>query len=175
MPGAAPPPDKRAAVQAALAARREETARLARLGWSYSRIVAEAGLGHRNKTSVHADVKHVLDEAVKKMQLSGAQLLQARLEEIRLSAEVFAEVMNKPHLAHSNGKVVRRNVGTEDEPEWVEVLDDGPRIAAALAFLKASESLRKLLGQDAPTKVAGEVGATINYVINATPDELEQL
>lgn len=176
MPGAAPPGGHRPADKLPLAERRERTAALARRGWSYDRIVREGGLGHNNKTTVHNDVKAVLAEAVKRMDLAGDQLLAARLEEIRMAAEVFAEVMGKQHLAHSNGRVVRREVELPDGTiEWHDVYDDGPRIAAAAQFLRASESLRKLLGQDAPAKVQQQVDSTVSYQVNVTSEEMDQL
>lgn len=174
--GAAPNPKDRAAAQAERAERRERALRLSVAGWSYERIVREGDLGYRTKQAVGLDVKKALEEYRKRQDLAAADLIAKQELLLGEAIAVAHEIMNTSHVAHGNGRVVRREIEQPDGTIIFEdVLDDGPRLAAANTLKALSESYRRLKGLDAPTKVAAEVDTTVNYVINATPEELEQL
>jgi hypothetical protein len=173
--GAVPNPQDTIAARAARAERAAAACRLSVAGWSYDRIVREGNLGYNNRQAVYRDVKRVLTEKAKEQSESAAVKRARELALLDDALEVAHRIMNAEHLAHGNGRVVRRNLGTEDEPDWADVIDNGPNLAAADRLIKISESRRKLLGLDAPTKVQQQVEGTVSYVINAQPEELEQL
>lgn len=150
--------------------------RLSVAGRTYVQIAAELGYG--SAQAAHKDVKAVLEEYRKRQDLAAADLIAKHEMMLEQAIAKAMEIMGGEHLAHGNGKVVRRLVsGSEADGDAVyeEVLDSGPNLAAALAVTRISESWRKLKGLDAPTKTTQQVDGTINYVINATPEELEQL
>jgi hypothetical protein len=153
--------------------RRAKAVRLSVAGRTLDAIAAE--LGYNSKQAAHKDIKAALAEAAKQTSLAVDELRVKELALLDEALEVAHRIMNAEHLAHGNGRVVRRNLGTEDEPEWVDVIDNGPNLAAADRLIKISESRRKLLGLDAPTKVQQQIEGTVSYVINAQPEELEQL
>lgn len=177
MIGAAPSPQDRAAMKAWRAERREIALRLSIAHWSYDRIVRERpDLGYNNRQSVHNDIKAALKEYRERQDLAAADLIAKQELLLGEAIAVAHEIMNTHHVAHGNGRVVRREIEQPDGSIIFEdVLDDGPRLAAANTLKALSESYRKLRGLDAPTKVSAEVDTTVNYVINATPEELEQL
>jgi len=174
--GAAPAPKEQASAQVFRAQRRAEACRLNVAGWSMERIFREAGLGYTSKSQVGRDVKAALAEAIKEQNLAAEEL---RAKELMIIESALAEanrIMQKVHVAHGNGRIVRREVEQPDgSVTFEDVIDDGPNLAAADRLIRYSESRRKLLGLDAPAKISAEVDGTINYVINATPEELEQL
>ncbi|MCU1687846.1 MAG: hypothetical protein JWQ81_8585 [Amycolatopsis sp.] len=70
------------------------------------------------------------------------------------------EVLDKEHIAVSNGKVMRN-------PDSGEVLlDDGPKLQAIETIRKLEERRAKLLGLDSPVKVEQTGSTTVNYLIN---------
>ncbi len=75
------------------------------------------------------------------------KLEEQRLD--RLLVEAYS-VLRTPHYVLWNGAVVMRVPSPGAPP--VELLDDGPRLAAIDRLLRISESRRKLLGLDAPTR-----------------------
>lgn len=174
--GAAPSGADTAAAKIALAERREKAVRLAVQGWSYERIRAEGGLGYGTRQAVYRDVKAALKEKIEEQGRAAAELRAKELMLIDDALNKAYEIMHTVHLAHGNGKVVRREVELQDgSTEWVEVIDQGPNLAAAERLIRFSESRRKLLGLDAPAKSEIEASGTISYVINAEPGELDAL
>lgn len=150
--------------------------RLSVAGRTYQQIADE--LGYSSKQHAHADVKKALEEYRKRQDLAAADLIAKHELILEQAIATATEIMGGEHYAHGNGKVVRRLVGgsvEEGTDVWEDVVDRGPNLAAALAVTRISESWRKLKGLDAPAKTNATVDGTINYVINATPDELEQL
>lgn len=168
-----PSPEQRAAARLERAERDEKIARMAIAGATYETIGRRFGL---TTQGAHQVVKRKLAEMTKKRDLATEDLRSKELALLDEALVVAHQIMNKDHLAHGNGRVVTREVRLEDGSyETVDVLDDGPRLAAADRLIKISESRRKLLGLDAPAKQEIEQSGTISYVINAGPGELDQL
>lgn len=141
---------------------------------TYDRIAVE--LGYSSKQAAHKDVKEALSEALKRQDLAVDELREKHTRLLNEALEVAYRIMNTEHLAHGNGRLVRREVEREDgSVELVDVVDNGPNLAAADRLVKISESQRKLWGIDAPAKVEALHEGTINYVINAEAGELDQL
>jgi len=170
--GAAPAPNQTAAARAARAERRARACELSVAGWSYEKIYRESGLGYGSRQTVFRDVKAALLQKSREQDAS-AEIKRARELALLDEALVVAHrIMNAEHLAHSNGRLIKREL--EDGTD-VEVIDNGPNLAAADRLIKISESRRKLLGLDAPAKTEVTGDSTVTYKIEASPDELEQL
>lgn len=166
-------PEQRAAAKLARAKRDEEIVRLAIAGHTYETIGRKFGL---TPQGAHGVVKRGLQALTKKRDLAAEELRSRHIALLDEAIAVAHEIMNKDHLAHSNGRVIRVDREREDgSTVLVDVLDDGPRLAAADRLRTLSESQRKLLGLDAPAKQEIEQSGTVNYVINATAEELDEL
>jgi molybdenum-dependent DNA-binding transcriptional regulator ModE len=75
---------------------------------------------------------------------------RARLE---AAAETVMEIMARDHVHVSQGRVMKDDNG-------IPLIDDGPKLAAAEKIRALSESLRKLDGLDAATKVDTSITIT---------------
>lgn len=167
----ATPPQQRAAARAERESRRAEAVRLSCAGYTYEQIAAQ--LGYNSRQAAFKDVKAVLAERAKKTALAADELVEKQLTILDSAIRTANEIMMKQHYAHSQGRIVQR-----EDPitgEMHDVYDDGPRLAAAQALVRASESVRKLLGLDAPTKTQVEGNTTVEYKINATAQEMDAL
>lgn len=170
----APPVSKRAAQMAARAERRERAVRLSISGMTYANIARE--LGYASAQHAHRDVKVALAEALKRQDLAADELRIKHTLLLDEALQVAHRIMNEQHLAHSAGRLVQREIEHPDgSVELVDVVDNGPNLAAADRLIKISESQRKLWGIDAPTKTETTLDATVGYAIAVTPEELEQL
>lgn len=135
-------------------------------GWSYSRIAAELGFAHRGKA--HEAVMRAFAD------IPSEESVQAKaldLERIDRLIEWNWAVMLAPHLAHSNGRIIRRVVDVErDENGEIErdadgkplyiyedVLDDGPGQASAREIRALLERRAKIFGYEAPARSRVEV------------------
>lgn len=135
-------------------------------GWSFQRIADELGFaskGHAHDAVMRAYAEIPSEEAEHARQLD--------LERIDRLIEQAWQVMLTPHLAISNGKVVRRFAGVERDEDGIErldmdgkpipvfedVLDDGPKLAAIQAIRGLLERRAKITGYDAPAKSRVEV------------------
>ena len=95
-----------------------------------------------NKSTAKRAVDRVLNHA----QVEAAEELRAvELAVLIAARQRLVQVLYAKHVHVSDGRVVRDDTG---EP----ILDDGPAIAAARAIQGNSESIRKLLGLDAPAQ-----------------------
>lgn len=131
-------------------------------------IAAELGI---TEAHLAVDLQRVRDRYIK-MQAQSIEELRAReLVALDRAQEVATEVMERDHLAHSNGRVVQYY--DAERQEDVTVKDDGPRLAAVDRVVKISESRRKLLGQDAPSKVETQVGGSVEYVVRVSQEEMD--
>lgn len=167
-------PQDRAAQQAERAARRERAVRLSISGMTYDRIAVE--LGYASKQAAHKDVKAALAEALKRQDLAVDELRIKHTLLLDEALRVAHRIMNEQHLAHSAGRLVQREVEQPDgSVELVDVVDNGPNLAAADRLIKISESQRKLWGIDAPTKTEATIDATVGYVVAVAPEELDAL
>jgi hypothetical protein len=135
-------------------------------GWSYQRIADELGFaskGHAHNGVMRAYADMCTEEA--------GQARQADLDRIDRLIEQAWQVMLTPHLTVNNGKVIRHFAGFErDEdgierldmdgkpiPVFVDVLDDGPRLAAVGVIKGLLERRARIFGYDAPAKSRVEV------------------
>lgn len=167
-------PQDRVAQRQARAERRERAVRLSVAGWTYDQIAAE--LGYSSKQAAHRDVKAALADALKRQDLAVDELRTKHTLLLDEALQVAHRIMNQQHAAHSAGRLVQREIEHPDgSVELIDVIDNGPNLAAADRLVKISESQRKLWGIDAPTKTESTVEATIGYQVAVAPEELEQL
>ena len=135
-------------------------------GWSYARIAAELGFAHRGKA--HEAVLRAFADIPKEGTEEARQL---DLERIDRLIEWNWAVMLAPHLAHSNGKVIRRFAGVERDEDGIErldmdgktipvfedVYDDAPCQASAREIRALLERRAKITDYDAPARSRIEV------------------
>jgi hypothetical protein len=136
-------------------------------GWSYQRIADELGFASKG-AACNAVTRAYADMATEK---AGAAR-QADLERLDRLIEQAWQVMLTPHLAHANGRVVRRFVGVERDADGIErldpltgktipvfedVFDDGPKLAAIATIRSLLERRARIFGYDAPAKSRVEV------------------
>lgn len=136
------------------AARDAQAAALRGQGATYQQIADRLGMGNRG--DAHKAVERALVATLQEPCETLRTLEAGRLD--RLTAEAWA-VLERRHVVVSNGRVVRRQVGTEtaedgtEQPVYEEVLDDAPVLAAIDRLLKISERRAKLFGLDAPSRL----------------------
>jgi hypothetical protein len=121
------------------AERRQQALILRKAGASYRAIGDRLGI---SEAQAHRDVQAAL-RALAELELSSAAEYRAleleRLDGLLLEA---SRILRTEHPYVSGGKVLRG------------LTDDGPKLAAIDRLLRISESRRKLLGLDAPQKIA---------------------
>jgi hypothetical protein len=135
-------------------------------GYSFQRIADE--LGFASKGHAHDAVMRAYAD----IPTEGAEhARQLDLERIDRLIEQAWVVMLTPHLAVSNGKVVRRFAGIERDDDGIErldmdgkpipvfedVLDDGPKLAAIREIRGLLERRAKITGYEAPAKSRVEI------------------
>jgi hypothetical protein len=154
-------------------------------GWSYQRIADE--LGFASKGHAHNAVMRAFAD------IPGEEAKHARqvdLERIDRLIEQAWEIMITPHIAVSQGKVVRRFAGVERHEDGIEKLDadgkaipvfedvrdDAPALAAINTIRSLIERRAKVFGYDAPAKSRIEVITTdtIESEIRRLETELER-
>ncbi|MEV6081122.1 hypothetical protein AB0L80_39430 [Streptomyces sp. NPDC052069] len=123
------------------AQRAAQAAELRSKGWTYPRIAAELGYGHR--ADAYNAVKKVLEDTVREAGENVRALELERLDRLEAAAN---EVLEREHVTVSNGRVIDLN--------GAPLPDDGPVLAAIDRLLKIQERRARLLGLDAPTKQA---------------------
>lgn len=151
--------------------RRAEACRLRVAGYTYEQI-AET-MGYSSAALVRNDVKRALDRYVEEQKRPIEELRARELAALDRAQQVVTEVMESDHLKVNNGQVVMYH--DPERGEDVKLLDEGPKLAAVDRVVKISESRRKLLGQDAPSKVETQVGGTVEYVMKVSQEEMDQL
>jgi DNA-binding CsgD family transcriptional regulator len=134
-----------------------EAARLRGRGLSYRQIGAQLNI---DPSTAYRAVKRALAEIVAEPAADAVAFELERLDTLYARA---LEVMERHHVAVSNGRVV----ALDGEP----LQDDGPVLAAITALVRISESRRKLLGLDSPTKTAISGGLTYE-IVGITPEAL---
>jgi hypothetical protein len=133
--------------------------------------------GYSSEQSAYIAVKTAMSH---RQQALDEPLDHVRLRELhrldRLSAKAM-KVLETDHHVIQGGRVVTRELESERvDPVTgktvpaviVELVDDGPTLAAIDRLLKLSESRRKLLGLDAATKVENDV--TVKYTVEGVAD-----
>lgn len=132
-------------------------------------------MGYNSRNAAFLAVKRALEARLAERDAEADKWVARQDALLDEALRVANEIMNKQHYATSGGKIVQKY--DEETDTYIDVYDDAPRLAAADRLIKISESRRKMHGRDAPaqSKVSQEVSGTIGYVVNATPEELEQL
>lgn len=148
------------------AARDMRAAELHGQGWTYQRIADELGMAGSGKAC------EAVQRAFASIPTEGAEAAKlADLERLDRLIEQAWAVMLRPHVAVSNGRVVRRFVGIERDDDGIErldadgkmipvfedVMDDGPVLAAVAHIRALIERRAKIFGYDAPVKSRVEV------------------
>jgi hypothetical protein len=142
-------------------------------GWSYPRIAAELGFASKG----HA--YDAVQRAFASIPTPGAALAKRiDLERIDRLIEKNWEVLERQHVAVSQGRVVRRFTGVERHADGIEkldadgkpipvfedVLDDGPVAVHSAVILRLIERRAKSYGYDAPVTSRVEI---------VTPEDIE--
>jgi hypothetical protein len=149
------------------AARDAKAAELHGQGWTYQRIADE--LGFASKGKAHEAVQRAFAD----IPTEGAEAAKlADLERLDRLIEQAWAVMLRPHLAVSNGRVVRRRTGEyechddgterlDDKgqpiPVYADVMDDWPVLAAIAHIRTLIERRAKIYGYEAPSRSRVEV------------------
>lgn len=159
----------------ASARRDAEAAGLRARGYSFQRIADELGFASKGKaheavTRAYADIP---SEDV-------AEAKRLDLERINRLIEQAWDIMLRPHVAVSQGRVVGKQVGWQRDPETNEVLrdgdgapiplyedvmDDGPSDKAINTINRLLERRARMIGYDAP--VQSRVEVITDDVVNA--------
>jgi hypothetical protein len=144
-----------------------DAAALRAQGWTFQRIANE--LGYANKGKARDGVLRAFAE-IPYEDLEAARRLD--LERIDRLIEQAWQVMERGHVAYSNGQVVRRRTGEtemDDDgfpvldkagkpvPVYEEVQDDGPVLAAIDRIRALLERRAKITGYEAPSRSRIEV------------------
>lgn len=152
-----PPRDQRVAQRIERDLRRREATKLAVDGFTYQQIADR--LGYNSPQAAHKDVKAGLAPAIKARQEAAEELIEvqiSRLEQLyRDAREIFAEFGNGDEYSDKQDQ----------------------RLAAMDRMLKVGESLRKLVGADAPARTESRttIDATVGYHVAVAPEELDAL
>jgi hypothetical protein len=150
--------------------RRDQVLKLNLDGYRDRQIAQRMGISLATvQSDLHITRKELAERVTSQSEERRAQSL-ARLED---ALTVAVEVMRKEHLAHSNGRVVE--IVDQITGELRHVADDGPKLAAVDKVVKIVESIRKMFGDDAASKVDTTVTGTTEYVIKIDAGEMEQL
>ncbi|HEX3962160.1 MAG TPA: hypothetical protein VHZ03_36950 [Trebonia sp.] len=148
------------------AARDMRAAELHGQGWTYQRIAGELGFAGSGKAC------EAVQRAFASIPIEGAEQAKRQdLERLDRLIEKNWEALERPHVAVSNGRVVRRFVGIEIDADGIErldadgktipvfkdVLDDGPVAVHSTVILRLIEKRSKIFGYDAPVQSRVEV------------------
>lgn len=155
---------------ASVAQRRQRALELEAAGWSRHDIAAELGI---TEAHLAVDLQRARDFYVARQKEPIEELRAREITRLEKALKVANEILEREHIAHSNGRVVQYY--DPERQEDVTLRDDAPRLAAIDRVVKISESLRKLLGADAPSKVETQVGGTVEYVVKVSQEELDQV
>lgn len=151
-----------------------EAARLRAMGWSLSKIAKHLGYAHHGKAheGIQRAFKRIPSEGVEVRR----QQQQALIDHLKIEA---LGVLARPHVAHSQGRVVREGCPGLDyagQPQhdgctWGKggqycdgpaVLDDGPKLQAISTIKALLDREAKLHGLDSPIRVEQtDVGVAI--------------
>lgn len=129
--------------------------RLRTQGWTYAQIGAQYGISESAAYKAYRKTCSLVPvEAVNELR---------DIEKARLEA-VIRELWGIAHARHpyvSQGRV------------FDDLEDDGPKLTALAGIVRASESLRKLYGLDAPNRVA--INVVTDDVLNAEIARLKEI
>lgn len=119
------------------------------MGWTYERIANE--MGYTNASGARKAVQRAMARSWREPTDEAKTLVLTDLH--RLKAEAW-KVLETNHVVISQGRVVRRPNGTDEdgEPVFTEIPDDGPVLEAIDRLLKINQEIAKIMGLYAPTK-----------------------
>jgi predicted transcriptional regulator len=123
-------------------------------------VTTQAASGYvRDALKEVAEQTHASAEEYRELEL-------ARLDKLIRKTEA---ILGRFHIVVSQGKIIRMlSEDGEDKP----LRDDGPELTAIARLQSLSESRRKLLGLDAPTKLTdGDGNAPIKVIIGIDPED----
>lgn len=120
------------------AERRAEILRLRIAGHSNSQIAHQLGISDGRASQLYHEA---LDRTVTEPAAEARKLELERLDDLITHARA---VLERTHYVVQGGEVILHN--------GVELVDDGPTLAALDRLIKLSETRRRLLGLDAPTR-----------------------
>ena len=148
------------------AARDMRAAELHGQGWTHERIAAELHFGSRGRVS------EAIDRAFAQIVTPGAKRAKRLdLERIDRLIEKNWEVLERQHVAVSNGRVVRRFVDVERDDDGIErldadgkeipvfedVLDDAPIAVHSVVIARLMERRAKMYAYDEPAHSRVEI------------------
>lgn len=131
------------------------------LGRSYRAIAADLGIA---VSSCHEAVQRAFRDTLKEPAEQARAVELARLEDAHDAA---LAVLLREHVTVSHGKVITIK---DDQGNDVPLIDDAPVLQAIDRIRALSESRRKLLGLDAPSRVsidAEHLGQEVADLLNA--------
>jgi len=132
-------------------------------GWTLQQISDAMGLG--GKGNAHHLVQTGLRATREATAATTEQARTAHRTRLEYAIEEILGVIERRHFVVSHGHVVKDDDGNP-------LLDDGPLLAAVGKLREASESLRKLDGLDAPSKV--EHSGDVTYqLVGVNPEDLK--
>jgi len=129
---------------------------------TYQQVADELGV---TKSAARKMVQRALHETLAE---PAEALRQLELEKLDVWESAVMRVLEREHLMVSHGRIVSRRTDQIEQRDgadvididgnpvyiWEPLADDSPVLAAADRLVKISESRRKLLGLDSPTKLA---------------------
>lgn len=142
-------------------ARDAEAARLYDEGWTYQQIADHYG--------IHLSTAYdAVQRALRALAEPARPARDRRAAELQLLWETGLEILSNHHVVVNNGRIIE----LDGEP----LRDDNPRIQVLGQLRQINESMRKLDGTDAPSRVSVEaerLGKDILKLLDATlgPDD----
>lgn len=151
----------------ASARRDAEAAGLRARGYSFQRIADE--MGYASKGKAHEAVTRAYVDVPSE---DVAEAKRLDLERIDRLIEQAWDIMLRPHVTVSQGRVVGKQIGWQRNPdtnellfdsdgalvpEYEDVMDDGPALAAIREIRALLERRAKMTGYDAPAQSRIEV------------------
>lgn len=149
------------------AARDMRAAELHGQGWTYQRIADELGMAGSGKAC------EAVQRAFASIPIEGAEEAKRQdLERLDRLIEKNWAVLERGHVAYSNGHVVRRRTGEYERhedgserlddkgkpiPVYEDVLDDGPIAVHSTVILRLIEKRAKIFGYEAPARSRVEI------------------
>jgi hypothetical protein len=128
-------------------------------GWTFEQIAEALEVAGRSRAYLY--VKRGLAITGAPVEAAAAEARAIHRARLEMATEAALQVLENPHVTVSNGQIIR----VDGKP----LPDDGPVLAAIDRIVKISESLRKLDGIDAATKVDA------NITVNPQDIELAQI
>jgi hypothetical protein len=179
-------PAHRPGTRALVAERRGRALGYNNKGYSYTQIFYDLMPGeYATVAAVATDIRRALDQRIKALAAPADEKIAQQLERLEYALTRVHEVMNRKHYYVAGGKVATRiveyltddegNIKLDDEGNPLakkveELVDDAPILAAVDRAIKISESTRRLLGLDKPTKV--DVTGTVQHQYGVEIDDV---